>query len=104
MIDEISLRREDLAALCRRFHVRRLEIFGSAARGVDFDAARSDADFLVTFEPAVRNDLAAFSDFKDELEKLLGRAVDLMEREAVEASRNFIRRRAILSQARAVYG
>jgi len=64
----------------------------------------SDADFLVTFEPAVRNDLGAFSDLKDALEGLLGRPVDLVEREAIEASRNFICRRAILKEARTVYG
>ena len=32
------------------------------------------------------------------------RVVDLVEREAIEASRNFIRRRAILKEARTVYG
>ena len=41
----------DIAALCRRYHVRHLEVFGSAARGVDFDMASSDADFLVEFGP-----------------------------------------------------
>ncbi len=64
----------------------------------------SDADFLVTFKPAARNDLAAFTDLKEALERLLGRPVDLIEREAVEASRNFIRRRAILKEAETVYG
>jgi hypothetical protein len=38
------------------------------------------------------------------VERLLGRPVDLVEREAVEASRNFIRRRRILAEAEAVYG
>jgi len=56
----------------------------------------------VTFTPAARNNLAAFSDFKDELETLLGRRVDLVDREAVEASRNYIPRRRILSEAEAV--
>lgn len=82
----------------------RLEVFGSAARGGDFNPAHSDADFLVTFAPAARNDLGAFTDFKDELEALLGRPVDLVERAAVEASRNYIRRRRILAEAKAVYG
>jgi predicted nucleotidyltransferase len=41
---------------------------------------------------------------KDALERLLGRSVDLVERETVEASRNFIRRRAILKEAETVYG
>ena len=74
------------------------------ARRDDFDPMSSDADFLVTFMPATRNDLAAFTDFKDALETLLGRPVDLLEREAIEASRNFIRRRRILAEAEAVYG
>jgi predicted nucleotidyltransferase len=54
-----------------------LEAFRSAARGAGFDPNRSDADFLVTFEPATRNDLSAFADLKEALEKLLGRPVDL---------------------------
>jgi hypothetical protein len=104
MHTDIAERRSELAALCRRHGVARLEIFGSAARGADFDASRSDADFLVTFAPARRNDLGAFADFKDALESLLGLPVDLVEREAVEASRNFIRRRRILAEAEPVHG
>ena len=65
---EIAKRRPELMALCRRHGVARLEVFGSAARHDDFDPMSSDADFLVTFTPATRNDLAAFADFKDALE------------------------------------
>jgi predicted nucleotidyltransferase len=101
---DIAALRPNLAALCRRYGVDRLEVFGSAARGRDFDAARSDIDFLVTFGPNVRNDLSNFDDFKQALETLLGRRVDLVDREAVEASRNFIRRRNILAEAQPVYG
>ena len=101
---DIAEKRDALAALCRRYGVARLEVFGSAARGARFDPNRSDADFLVTFTPAARNDLAAFTDLRDALERLLGRPVDLVERETVEASRNFIRRRAILKEAETVYG
>jgi predicted nucleotidyltransferase len=101
---EIKEKRDALAALCRRYGVARLEVFGSAARDAEFDASRSDADFLVTFTPDARNDLAAFADLKEALENLLGRSVDLVEREAVEASRNFIRRRAILRESETVYG
>jgi predicted nucleotidyltransferase len=101
---DIAEKRDALAELCRRYGVERLEVFGSAARGAGFDRNRSDADFLVTFKPAARNDLAAFADLKEALERLLGRPVDLVEREAVEASRNFIRRRAILNEVETVYG
>ena len=47
----IADKREELAELCRRYGVARLEVFGSAARGVDFDPEASDADFLVEFDP-----------------------------------------------------
>ena len=69
---DIARRRAALAALCRRYDVARLEVFGSAARGTGFDPKQSDVDFLVTFTPAARNDLAAFADFKEALEALLG--------------------------------
>ncbi len=81
----IGDKREALAALCGRFGVRRLEVFGSAARGVDFDAARSDADFLVEFaaDSDAPSPLAAFFGFRDALSALLGRPVDLVEPGAV---------------------
>ena len=50
MIAEIASHREELEELCRRFHVRRLDLFGSAASD-GFDPARSDLDFLVEFDP-----------------------------------------------------
>jgi uncharacterized protein len=99
----IELHRDEIADICRRYGVTRLEVFGSAARGADFDSIGSDADFLVTFTPEARYDFAGFADFKDTLEALLGRPVDLVDREAVEASRNYIRRRRILAEAEPVY-
>jgi uncharacterized protein len=101
MIADIALHREELRDLCRRFHVRRLEVFGSAARG-DFDPARSDIDFLVEFA-AQDDDLARFLDFKQALESLLARRVDLVDRKAIESSRNYIRKRHFLMGAEPVY-
>ncbi|MFC3226405.1 nucleotidyltransferase family protein [Marinibaculum pumilum] len=101
---EIAAKRQAMADLCRRYGVTRLDVFGSAARGVDFDPANSDADFLVTFRPEVHADMVAFLDFKEALEQLLRRQVDLIDRRAIEASRNPIRRRNILTEAETVYG
>jgi uncharacterized protein len=101
MIADIATHREELAELCRRFHVRRLDVFGSAARG-DFDPARSDLDFLVEFA-AQEDELAGFLDFKAALEALLARRVDLVDRKAIEASDNYIRKRHILTGAEPVY-
>lgn len=58
-------------------------MFGSAARGDDFNPASSDADFLVEFALDAQPDLAAFFGAKTDLEKLLGRGVDLVEPGAV---------------------
>jgi uncharacterized protein len=102
MHSAIVEKRQAVAALCRQFGVRRLEVFGSAARGADFDPGRSDADFLVSLAPQAK-DLSQFLDFKDALEALLGRPVDLVEREALEASRNYIRRRSILAEDEPIY-
>lgn len=100
---EIASRKDALAALCRRFGVERLDVFGSASRGDDFDLARSDVDFVVAFAPS-SGDMTTYLDFKEAVESLLGRPVDLVERGALEASRNYIRRRAILSRAEPIYG
>ena len=51
MLPFIEAQRAAIAELCRRFHVRRLDVFGSAARGTDFDPSRSDVDLLVSYLP-----------------------------------------------------
>jgi len=84
MHPEIADKRDALIALCKRYDVARLEVFGSAARGVDFDPARSDVDLLVTFAPDARESFAMFLDLKEALEALLGRPVDLVEPSAIK--------------------
>jgi len=80
----IEHHRDEIAALCRRFGVRRLEVFGSAARGVDFDPKTSDADFLVSFDEAGGG--ASFKqvlDLTQALAGVLGRPVDLVNPDAI---------------------
>lgn len=104
MHPELALKQSEIRDLCRRHGVARLDVFGSGARARDFRPSDSDADFLVTFAPDRRDDLGAFADLKDALETLLGRPVDLVEREALETSRNFIRRQSILADAERIHG
>ena len=78
---EIASRSEEIAGLCRSHGVVRLEVFGSAARGTDFDPATSDVDFLVEFDPS--RDPGGFGhvfEFQNALAAALGREVDLLER------------------------
>jgi uncharacterized protein len=78
MIDQIKLHREEVRALCGRFHVRRLYLFGSVAC-CDLDPLRSDVDFLVEFDGSSPRALAFDTCFglKEALEALLGRPVDI---------------------------
>lgn len=70
--------KDAIAALCRRFNVERLEVFGSATR-VDFDQQTSDIDLIVHF----RNEQAEglfdrYWGLAEELEKVLQRPVELL--------------------------
>lgn len=79
----ISDKHADLAKLCGEFHVRTLELFGSAVGGA-FDPDQSDLDFLVEFEPLTPADYAAaFFGFKESLEVLFGRSIDLVVASAI---------------------
>ncbi|NOS99266.1 MAG: DNA polymerase III subunit beta [Phycisphaerales bacterium] len=79
----IEARRDALEELCRRFRVRRLELFGSAA-GDRFDAEQSDFDFLVDFLPEAEPRLAeCYLDLIAALRELLGREVDVVMLRAV---------------------
>jgi uncharacterized protein len=84
MLRLIEAHRIDVAELCQRFHVHRLDVFGSAARGSDFDPARSDIDLLVTYFAGYHPGIAAYQDLRDALAELFGRSVDLVMDGAVE--------------------
>ena len=85
MLDVIEQHRDDLAAMCRRYGVRQLELFGSAT-GSSFDRRNSDLDFLVIFSqiPTATIDEQYFG-LLGGLETLFGRKVDLVD---IRAARN----------------
>ncbi|MEK6285884.1 MAG: nucleotidyltransferase domain-containing protein [Acidobacteriota bacterium] len=101
----IELPQKERADFCRRWGIVRLELFGSALRD-DF-RPDSDIDFLYTPGPAFRRDRAygpwLNNNMADELSALLGRKVDLIEREKMERHRNWIRREHVLSSALSIY-
>jgi len=76
-------------------------VFGSALRD-DFGAA-SDIDLLVRFAPEAEWTLLDHARMEQELEEILGRKVDLVTREAIEESPNWLVRNEILSSARTAY-
>jgi predicted nucleotidyltransferase len=74
MDSRIRLNRSQLARFCRRHHIRRLAVFGSAIHG-DL-RPESDVDMLVEFEPGRKPGLAFFG-LEEELSAMIGRRVDL---------------------------
>ncbi|HKI86876.1 MAG TPA: nucleotidyltransferase domain-containing protein [Thermoanaerobaculia bacterium] len=78
MVSIVNERRAELERLCRLHHVRRLELFGSAAAGVD-RPGKSDLDFLVEFEPLEPGARAdSYFGLLEDLERLFERPVDLV--------------------------
>ena len=101
MLPLIMEHRSEIAALCRRFGVRRLAVFGSAARGADFDPQRSDVDFVVAFERIDGASLDEFLALRDALAAAVGRPVDLVMEGSV---RNPFIQAGIQRSAETVYG
>lgn len=79
-----------------------MALFGSVLRD-DFDSKQSDIDILVSFQPDVRVTFSMLDDMEQELKAIFNRDVDLVMRKAIEQSRNYLRRHAILSTARVIY-
>lgn len=92
MVAVLTDKQAELSELCARFGVERLEVFGSAATAEEFDTARSDLDFIVTFRPDT--DLGPWLEnyfaFREELSHLFGYPVDLVMSSAMKNS-HFIR-------------
>ena len=101
MATRIAIPTDGLAAFCERWQVAELALFGSVVRE-DF-GSESDVDVLISFEPRARHTLFDIVRMEDELSRMFERRVDLVTRAAVEGSRNYIRRKAILESAQVVY-
>lgn len=84
MIPLIDQHRDELHRLCQQFRVRRLELFGSAARGEGAHAAVSDLDFLVEFLPLREGEHAdAYFGLLAGIEDLFERPIDLVMTRAI---------------------
>lgn len=100
MMGVLTIRRDQLVALCQKYRVRRLDVFGSAARD-DFNEESSDIDLLVEFDDMPFPDRGdAYLGLLTDTEALLGRHVDLVE---VGALRNPYLRQGIESSRQLLY-
>ncbi|GAB4581915.1 MAG: nucleotidyltransferase family protein [Anaerolineales bacterium] len=98
---KISIPHNKIKAFCKHWKVTEFALFGSILRP-DF-RPDSDVDVLVSFAPDARWTLFDLVTMQDELEAIFGRKVDLVEREAIEQSPNYIRRKSILKNPEVIY-
>jgi len=83
MIALIEEHRPEIEALCRKYRVKRLDLFGSAARS-EFNPASSDLDFIVQFDKfTLENTADRYLGLLVDLEDLFQRKVDLVSYRAV---------------------
>jgi predicted nucleotidyltransferase len=98
-LGEVSV--EDLGALCLKWRISRLALFGSALSGQL--GPDSDIDLLVEFEPEEQWSLLDLVRAEAEFADLFGRRVDLVDKRSLERSSNWIRRRKIFGSAEEIY-
>lgn len=97
----IEVPREQIVAFCERWQIAELAFFESVLR--DGFGPDSDIDVMVRFQPEVSHSLFGMVSMEEELSGILGRETDLLSRAAVEKSRNYIRREAILKSVEVFY-
>ncbi len=84
MISFIEENYESLKRLCKKYRVKRFEVFGSALTGEGFDPKNSDLDFLVEFLPLQPGEHAnAYFGLLEALQDLFTRSIDLVETKAI---------------------
>lgn len=98
MTQNFKYRASQIEALCRKWKIRELALFGSALRD-DF-RPDSDVDVTVTFNEDAHWGLSDIYELRDELKTLFGREIDLVEPEGII---NPIRKKRILSSRQVIY-
>ena len=100
-VPQLNIDAEQIAAFCEKWGIAELSVFGSVLRD-DF-GPDSDIDVLVLMQPDADLTFARWDQMESELSELTGRPVDLIFKDAIQKSLNWIRRREILSTARVIY-
>jgi uncharacterized protein len=97
----VELPMVEIRDFCRKWRIRELAVFGSVLTD-EFDD-ESDIDFLYTFEENSHWDLFDIIGMKLELEKVLRREVDFIDKEMIEQTDNPYKKRTILGKYLEIY-
>ncbi len=92
---------EKIAQFCDRWQVTEFALFGSVLRE-DF-RPDSDIDVMVEFHPEAHPTFSTLDQMEAELKSIFHRDVDLITRQGIATSRNYLRRNQILSSAQVIY-
>jgi predicted nucleotidyltransferase len=97
----IELPMEKITQFCHKWQVIELALFGSVLRE-DF-SLDSDIDVMVQFHPDAHPTFRTLDEMEAELKTVFNRDVDLITRQGIEGSRNYLRRHEILSSVQVIY-
>ena len=100
-ITAIELPMEKIAEFCDRWQVTEFALFGSVVRD-DF-RPDSDIDVMVQFHLDAHPTFSTLDQMEAELKTIFDREIDLITRQGIETSRNYLRRHEILSSALVIY-
>ena len=101
MSTHIAIKKDEIEAFCQQHHICDLGLFGTVLHD-DF-RPNSGIGVLVEFKQEHVPESVKLGEMQDELTKIFGQNVDLVERQAVEKSENYIRRRHILKAVEPIY-
>ncbi|MEM8779383.1 MAG: nucleotidyltransferase domain-containing protein [Cyanobacteria bacterium P01_G01_bin.49] len=99
--ERLGISLKEIVSFCQQWKIVEIALFGSVLG--DKFRADSDIDILVKFAPNAKQGLLVLAKIKYELEKRIGRTVDIVVRESIENSENWIRRQEILGTAQIIY-
>ena len=97
----IKLPIDKIAEFCHKWQLSEFALFGSVLRE-DFQP-NSDIDVMVQFHPNAHPTFRTLEQMEEELKTIFHRDVDLITRQGIETSRNYLRRHEILSSAQVIY-
>jgi hypothetical protein len=98
---QIDLYKEIITNFCKKWKITELAFFGSVLR--DNFRSDSDIDVLVQFAPNTNYSLFDLVHVQTELKNIFGREIDLVEKDTIESSRNYLRRQEIFDSAQVIY-
>ena len=99
--ERLGVQFEIIEEICQQWGIIELAFFGSVLRD-DFKS-NSDLDILVTFEPNNKISLFDLENMEEQLKTLFNRSVDIVTKQSIENSHNWIRRQNILDNSEVIY-